>query len=257
MLHPVRHPLLDIAGVQHGFFTREGGVSGGLYASLNCGPGSGDDPAHVSENRRRVASHLDLDAGRLLSAHQVHSPTAVVVDGPWRGPRPHADALVTKEHGVGCGVLTADCAPVLLACSDSGVVGSAHAGWKGALSGVIEATIEAMVREGARRSALRAVIGPCIGPESYEVSADFAEPFVAHDRRSERFFRPRPGAPGKLLFDLPAYGLWRLKLGGVEHCAWSGHDTLADEARFFSNRRAHHRGEADYGRMISVIVRSR
>jgi YfiH family protein len=256
MLRPVRHPLLDIPGVRHGFFTREGGVSTGLYASLNCGPGSGDDPAHVSENRRRVAAHLGLDTGHLLSAHQVHSPTTVVVSGPWQGTRPHADALVTRQLGLGCGALTADCAPVLLACSQSGVVASAHAGWKGALSGVIEATVEAMVRKGAHRPALRAVVGPCIGPDSYEVSEDFAAPFLARDASAERFFRPRPGVQGKLLFDLPGYGLWRLDLAGVEHCAWSGHDTLADEARFFSNRRAHHRGEADYGRMISVIVRA-
>ncbi len=245
--------LAVLPGVRHAFFTRRGGVSAGIYASLNCGPGSNDDPAHVAENRRRVAAHFGVGPERLLTAWQVHSAQALTVSAPWTGERPRGDAVVCKEPSLICGALSADCAPVLLADPQARVVAAAHAGWKGALAGVVEATVAAMLAQGARADRIRAAVGPCIGPDSYEVGVDFLDRFRTDDVDSDRFFRAG-GAPDKRLFDLPAYVLDRLGRAGVRDAEWIGADTLADEALFFSNRRAAHRRETDYGRLISAIA---
>ena len=249
-LSPVTHPLLE--GVRHGFFTREGGVSTGLYAGLNTGVGSRDDPAAVAENRSRVAQAMGETTDDLANCYQVHSAVTRVADGPWHGERPEGDAVVTATPGVICAVLTADCAPVLLADREAGVVGAAHAGWKGALGGVIHSAVSAMQALGARPERIAAVVGPCIAQASYEVGADFLDRFAHHDAGSERFFR-RGETADKRRFDLPGFVLWRLEQAGVGQAAWTGDDTCVDEDRFFSNRRAHLRGEPDFGRMMSVI----
>lgn len=248
----IRHEILDGAGVRHGFFGRGGGVSGGVYQSLNCGLGSGDDAACVRENRARVAQALG--AGRLVTLHQVHSAECVVVRERWEDEaRPRADALVTDVPGLMIGVLTADCAPVLLrgTKADGGaVVGAAHAGWGGAVHGVLEAAVARM--EGLGAEGIRAVVGPCIGPESYEVRKDFTGPFLAQDAGNGRFFAEGARA-GHLMFDLPGYVARRLRLLDVE-VAVTGVDTYAREEEYFSFRRATHRKEPDYGRQLSVIV---
>jgi YfiH family protein len=248
--------LSGLKGVRHAFFTRRGGVSTGIYESLNLGRGSKDDPAAVAENRRRAAAWFGVTPERLLGCYQIHSTLVRVVDGPWpEGPLPEGDAIVTRTPNLVLGALSADCAPILLADAEAGVVGSAHAGWKGALDGVVGSVVSAMVALGARADHIRAAVGPCIGPDSYEVGEEFFERFTHHDPGSERFFRPAPEAagPGKRLFDLPRFVLWRLDQAGVRHAEWTGHDTCADEARFFSNRRAFKRGEGDYGRLMSCI----
>lgn len=252
-LNPVTHPLLTRAGVRHGFFTREGGVSEGVYAGLNAGVGSSDDAARVAENRRRAAEWMGGDADDLCGCYQVHSAIARVAEAGWAGERPEGDAVVSGVRGPICSVLTADCAPVLLADAEAGVVGAAHAGWKGALGGVIHSTITAMEGLGARTDRIVAVVGPCIAQASYEVGADYQERFAHHDPGSERFFAPGP-APDKRLFDLPGFVLWRLEQAGVGEAAWTGHDTRADAARFYSNRRAFLAGEPDFGRQISTIT---
>jgi hypothetical protein len=246
-------PLLDLAGVRHAFFTRRGGVSQGLYDSLNVGRGSSDDAGDVRENRRRCAAHFDLPAEALSTCYQIHSATALITDRVWGDDRPEGDAVVSQTPGVLCGALAADCAPILFADVEARVVASAHAGWKGALRGVAEATVEAMRTLGAEPGRIRAVVGPCIGPASYEVGLEFLETFVAADVANARFFAAGDGADKKM-FDLPAYVLSRLRAAGVETCEWIGADTCADEARFFSNRRAFRRGEADFGRLLSGIV---
>ncbi|GAA0655881.1 peptidoglycan editing factor PgeF [Brevundimonas lenta] len=251
-LDPITHPLLVRAGVRHGFFTRQGGVSAGIYDSLNTGLGSTDDLDAVTENRRRVAEHLGGVPDDFAACYQIHSAVARVAEAGWKGERPEGDATVTAAPGVICGVLTADCAPVLLADAEAGVVGAAHAGWKGALGGIIHSTVTAMEALGARPERMVAVVGPCIGMESYEVGADFQERFDHHDPGSRRFFAPGQ-ADDKRLFDLPAFVLWRLEEAGVADAAWTGHDTRTDEARFFSNRRAYLNGEANFGRMMSAI----
>jgi YfiH family protein len=196
-------PLNRLDGIRHGFFTREGGVSEGLFASLNCGLGSGDDPAHVAENRSRVAAALDLPSDALVTCHQVHSPAVMKVETPWApGGGPKVDAMVSKTPGIALGILTADCAPVLLADPDARVIGAAHAGWRGALTGVLAATVEAMVSLGATTGHMMAAIGPCIAQRSYEVGPEFPAPFVAADPSNERFFAPAAAA-GKLHFDRP------------------------------------------------------
>lgn len=246
--------LAALTGVRHGFFGREGGVSEGIYASLNAGPGSRDEAAAVVENRARIAQAMGVDPDHLLSAHQVHSARAVRVDGPWRGPRPEADALVTTTPGLAISALAADCAPVLFADAAAGVVAAAHAGWKGALGGVLEATVTTMVEAGAAPTRIVAAIGPCIGAASYEVGPEFEARFAAEDGRdAARFFRA--GRSDRRHFDLTAYCAARLARAGVAQIDVIGADTCALEARYFSNRRAFLRGEADYGRNLSAIAR--
>ena len=244
-------PLLDLPGVRHAFFTRDGGVSEGVYAGLNVGVGSGDDPAAVAENRRRAAAHLGAEA--LVTAYQVHSARALITDGPWPARPPEADAVVSAMGGVMCGALAADCAPILIADADARVVAAVHAGWKGALTGVAEAAIARMTELGARRGRMRAAIGPCIGPASYEVGLEFLDRFKAADPSYIRFFSTG-AAPDKRQFDLPGFVLARLRAAGVEACEWVGQDTCTDAALFYSNRRAFRRGEADYGRLLSAIM---
>ena len=251
-LQPITHPLLALPGVRHGFFTREGGVSTGIYAGLNTGVGSKDDPAAVAENRRRVAEHLGGRPDDLAACFQIHSAVARVAVEGWKGERPEGDASVTAAPGVICAVLTADCAPVLLADPEAGIVGAAHAGWKGALHGIVHSTVAAMQALGAEPRRMVAVVGPCISQASYEVGADFQDRFEHHDPGSGRFFAPGESAD-KRLFDLPAFVLWRLEQAGVGEAAWTGADTRADAVRFYSNRRAFLDGEADFGRLMSAI----
>ncbi|WP_298094879.1 peptidoglycan editing factor PgeF [Brevundimonas sp.] len=251
-LSPITHPLLDRAGIRHGFFTRQGGISTGLYEGLNTGVGSQDDPAAVAENRRRIAEHLGGVPDDLAACYQVHSAIARVAGAGWKGDRPEGDATVTATAGVICAVLTADCAPVLLADPEAGVVGAAHAGWKGALDGVVQSIVTAMQGLGADPRRTVAVIGPCIAQASYEVGADFQERFDRHDPGNARFFAPGAAAD-KRLFDLPAYVLRRLEQAGVGDAVWTGDDTRTDATRFYSNRRAYLNGEADFGRLMSAI----
>ncbi len=249
----ILHPLLDLPNIQHGFFTRQGGVSGFPYESLNIGLGSKDDQAHVRENRRRVAAAFGQPEDRLLSLYQIHSATALDVSGPWQTERPEADGLVTNTPGLILSALSADCAPLLFADAEAGVIGSCHAGWKGALHGVIENTLACMETKGAKIGRIRCVVGPCIAQASYEVGADYAWTFANADPDSPAFFVPGQ-APDKRMFDLPGYCLMRLKRAGVTQCAATGHDTRADAALFFSNRRAYLNGEPDYGRLTSCIM---
>jgi hypothetical protein len=247
-LHPVLADSLD--GINHGFFTREGGVSTGVYAGLNGGEGSVDIAEAVAENRARVAAHLGVE--KLVSVHQVHSDRAEVVTGPWGDAGPRADAMVTNRPGYGLAILTADCAPVLFADRDAGVVGAAHAGWKGALAGVLEATIDAMVGLGAERGRIAAAVGPAISQAAYEVGPEFLERFLDEDPGHSRFFAG--GGGDRAMFDLPGFCLNRLRGAGVRSAEWTGHCTYADEASFYSYRRAVHRGEPDYGRLVAAIA---
>lgn len=245
--------LAGLPGVRHGFFTREGGVSDGVYQSLNIGLGSDDGPAQVTENRRRVADRLGVAADRLLFPYQIHSPDVRIVDGPWADTeRPRVDALATARPGLAIGVSTADCGPVLFADAKAGVVGAAHAGWKGAIGGVLEATLEAMQRLGAERSSITAVLGPTISLRSYEVGPEFVDRFLAEDAANRRFFADGE-RPGHSFFDLPGYIVRRLDNAGVAASAL-GACTYRDETRFYSYRRATHRREKDYGRLASAIV---
>jgi YfiH family protein len=247
-------PLLaDAPGVRHAFFTRLGGVSEGLYAGLNVGPGSRDDPARVAENRRRAAGHFGAGESALLAAYQVHSAKAVVAKVPWPRARPKADAIVSRTPGLICGALAADCAPVLIADPQARVVAAVHAGWRGALSGVVDSAVAAMRRLGASPERMVAAVGPCIGPRSYEVGLEFAIRFEEAERANARFFTSG-ASPEKRLFDLPAYVLGRLERAGIGAAEWIGRDTVAEESLFYSNRRAHHRGQSDYGRLLSAIT---
>jgi hypothetical protein len=247
-------PLLTAApGVRHGFFTRQGGVSEGLYASLNVGRGSGDEPARVTENRARAAAALGGDAGALATCYQVHSARAVTAQTPFDAALPQADAVATRTPGLICGALAADCAPVLIADPEAKVVAAVHAGWRGALAGVVEAGVAAMAQLGADPARTVAAIGPCIGPWSYEVGLEFVAAFEAADPANTRFFAAGAG-PEKRLFDLPGFVLSRLAAAGVRQAEWIGRDTLAEEALFFSNRRATHRSEPDYGRLLSAVT---
>jgi hypothetical protein len=246
--------LNRLDGVTHGFFTRMGGVSQGIYASANCGFGSRDVPDGVAENRARCARRLEIDPARLITAHQVHSATVATVDAPWRREdAPRADAMVTRVPGIGLGILTADCVPVLFADANARVVGAAHAGWRGALSGIVEATVAAMCALGATRERIVAAVGPAIGRHSYEVGPEFPAPFLASDADNEVFFFPA-AAPGKHLFDIKGYVASRLMASGIVEHMVLPNDTCAEERRFFSYRRACHRGEDDYGRQISAIA---
>ncbi|MGZ3346722.1 MAG: peptidoglycan editing factor PgeF [Caulobacteraceae bacterium] len=248
----LNNALLDLPGVRHAFFTRQGGVSTGVYDSLNVGVGSRDDPDAVQENRARAAAALGVGHSQLLTCYQIHSSVAVTADKPF-AERPEADGVVTSTPGLACGALSADCAPILFADAEARVVAAAHAGWKGALGGVVAATVDAMVAKGARRERIAAVIGPCIGQASYEVGEDFMDRFSLEAPGSERFFAPGR-APEKRQFDLPGFVLQRLAQAGVEQAQWIGRDTCADENLFFSNRRGFLRGESDYGRLLSAIV---
>jgi YfiH family protein len=244
--------LAGLTGVRHAFFTRKGGVSTGVYESLNVGSGSRDDPDAVAENRARAAAAFGTAPDRLLTGYQIHSATAVIADAVW-GERPEADAVVSRTPGLVLGALAADCAPVLLAEPEAGVVAAAHAGWKGALGGIVQATVEAMQSLGARPERMLAAVGPCIGPASYEVGLEFLDAFRAKAPGSERFFTSG-AAPDKRQFDLPGFVLDRLEQAGVGRAEWIGRDTYADPEAFFSNRRAVHRQEADYGRLLSAIM---
>lgn len=254
MLNPVKPAgFLENMPVSYGFFTRAGGVSEGLYAGLNCGPGSGDEPAAVTENRRRVAEYLDADT--LNTIYQTHSNICIALDAPVGADKPEGDALVTDVPGLAIGVLTADCAPILYYGEKPGgapVIGAAHAGWGGAFLGVQAAAVNAMVQKGAGIDTIHACIGPCIAQKSYEVGEEFAEKFLKSDEVNEKFFMNGQG--GKLLFDLAGYNALRLGRAGVETICISGEDTYTDEARFYSYRRATHRNEKAYGRQISAIM---
>jgi YfiH family protein len=243
--------LLDgVAGVEHGFFTRRGGVSGGIYDSLNVGRGSRDRPDDVAENRRRVAE--TFGAAAFNTAYQVHSSRVVAIASDVVATAPEADGLITATPGVLCGALAADCAPILIVDPVARVVGAIHAGWRGALSGVVQAAVEAIETLGGRAERMSAAVGPCIGPASYEVGLEFEARFVAAAPSHGAFF-DRGADPDKRLFDLPAFVLHRLAEAGVGQAEWIDADTAADED-FFSNRRAFKRGEADYGRLASAIV---
>jgi YfiH family protein len=250
----ITHDLLAAPGIRHGFFTREGGVSEGLFASLNCGFGSGDDARRVAENRSRAAAKLMVAPSRLVTCYQIHGATAIAVQTPWpRESAPRADGMVTTVPGIALGVLAADCAPVLLADAQAGVIGACHAGWRGALAGVVESTVEEMLRRGARLEGIAAVVGPCIGRLSYEVGPEFPAPFLAADPADADLFKPAPRLD-HLMFDLAGYILRRLRRLGIGAAAATGGDTMAEEPRFFSYRRGCLRGERDYGRLISAIA---
>jgi YfiH family protein len=254
MLQPIKARALALPGIRHGFFTRAGGVSGDLYASLNCGPGSADAPANVAENRARVARHLGAGRPEVETLYQVHSGNAVSIDAPVAADaRPQADALVTRTPGLVIGVLTADCAPVLLADAAAGVVGAAHAGWRGAVSGVLEAAVAAMEKLGARRNAIVAAIGPAINQVSYEVGPDFEEALLK-SCASNGMFLARNNPHDRAHFDLPGFVEMRLKACGVGQVEQQSLCTYANESLFFSFRRSTHRAEPDYGRQISAIV---
>ena len=254
MLHPIAATALDSPGVAHGFFTRQGGVSSGVYATLNGGTGSRDARAAVLENRRRMAVTLGVAPDRLLIPYLIHSADAVVVEAPFDdAARPRCDGVVTRVPGLGLGVTGADCGVVLLADADAGVVGAAHAGWKGAIGGVLEATVAAMASIGARLDRIAAVLGPTIGPKSYEVGPEFRDRFMAEDPDHARFFTPSR-RQGHHLFDLPGFIGFRLRRAGIGRFDDLGLDTYADETRFFSYRRMTHRGEADYGRLVAAIA---
>jgi len=240
-------------GVRHGFFTRLGGVSRGLFDSLNVGLGSSDRAEDVLENRRRAAEAFGAPGEALTTCFQIHSATVRIANEPWGLQRPDGDGVVTARPGLLCGTLAADCAPVLIADSRAGVVAAVHAGWRGALGGVVEAAVGAMTTLGARAETMVAVIGPCIGPMSYEVGLEFLANFEGVEPDYVRFFSASD-APDKRLFDLPAFVLARLAAAGVGSMEWIGRDTCAEEGAFFSNRRAFKRGEPDYGRLLSVIM---
>ena len=249
---PFRARALD--GVPHGFFGREGGLSRGVVAGLNCGRGAGDDPEIVAQNRRLAVEAILPDA-HLASVYQIHSPTCVTLAQPWdEDDRPEADALVTDRPGIALGIVTADCAPVLLADREAGVIGAAHAGWRGAVGGVTDSSIAAMLRLGARIERISAAIGPCIARASYEVDHGFFDNLLKDDADNERFFSDGPS--GKPHFDLEAYVAARLSAAGVRRIEALGLDTYAREDEFFSYRRATHRGEPSYGRQISLIALS-
>lgn len=253
-LSPLSSPALDEAGIRHAFFTRKGGVSTGIYASLNGGLGSDDDKAAITENRARMAQHLGVAPSHFVSLYQIHSPTCLTVTEPWgMGERPQADAFVTRKKGIALGIGTADCGPVLFADPVMQIIGAAHAGWKGAKGGVLESTLDAMEALGARRDRIIAVLGPMLSQANYEVGPEFMALFTAEDAANIRFFcaGTKPNHPH---FDLPGYISMRLARAGVETIEDLAFCTYADEARFYSYRRKTHRGEADYGRLISAIV---
>lgn len=239
-----------LANVTHGFFTRKGGASSGVFAGLNCGFGSSDQHDIVAINRSRVAEAMGGASTDMVGVHQIHSADVVTVTSP-TSDKPKADAMVTATAGITLSVLTADCQPVLFADTSAGVIGAAHAGWQGALDGVLENTIDAMVTLGAQRDNIVAVIGPCISQRAYEVGPEFAERFIDMDRDNARFFAQGDG--DRMQFDLPAFGLARLRGAGIKDAAWTRHCTYADPSRFYSYRRSVHDKDVDYGRLIAAI----
>ncbi len=247
-------PLLQaIPGIRHAFFTRDGGVSDGIYAGLNGGVGSRDDPAHVAENRRRMAERMGVAPDHFLTLYQIHSPDTVVANGPWEGPsRPRGDAVVTRQAGLAIGVTAADCGPVLLVDPTARVIGAAHAGWKGALTGVLESALAAMGTLGAERGRIVAAIGPLIRQPSYEVGGEFVERFLAADAENARYFMAS-ARDGHAMFDLAGFVRMRLERAGVLMIDDLGVDTYSDP-RLFSYRRSVHRQEPDYGRHVHAIV---
>lgn len=246
--------LSGLPGLSHAFFTRQGGVSEGPWASLNVGLRSGDRPDRVATNRARAARALGLDADRLVTARQVHGTTALIVENSWgHADAPDADALVTRQPGLLLGVLSADCGPLLLADHTAGVIGAAHAGWKGALAGIAEATVAAMVELGAVPTRVTAALGPCIAPASYEVGPEFVARFARSDPASAAFLAPGP-IPFKAQFDLKGYVAARLRRAGIERVEVLPHDTCEDEDRFFSFRRTIRRGEDRFGLQLSAIA---
>ena len=252
---PLRSPLLGKVagdGIRHGYFTRSGGVSEGIYGSLNIGTGSADDQALVRENRRRVAEWMGVKADHLLTAHQIHSPDVIVAREPFAGDRPKADGIVTDRPGIAVGASSADCGPVLFADAEARVVGAAHAGWKGAFTGVLENTIATMESLGARRENIVAVLGPSISAKNYEVGPEFVDRFVGADPANRRYF-DASAQPGHAMFDLNRYTVDRLSAAGVTAEALY-RCTYAEEDLFYSYRRATHRSEPDYGRHVSAIV---
>jgi len=248
--------LASLPKIRHAFFTRRGGVSQGIYASLNGGIGSSDAPERVKENRRRMAEALEVAPDALISVHQVHSPDAVLVEGPWGPSRPRADAMATNVPGLALAITTADCGPVLFADAQSGVIGAAHAGWRGAVTGVLEATLQAMERLGAECKQIVAVLGPTISQAAYEVGPEFVRRFAEEAPGYEHFFRPGE-TPGHAMFDLPGFIGARLSAAGIGSFTDLGLCTYSDEERFFSYRRSTHRKEPDYGRLISAIALTR
>jgi polyphenol oxidase len=250
-------PLLSaIPGLRHAFFTRDGGVSSGIYESLNGGIGSNDDPTHVAENRRRMAEQIGVEPKHFLSVHQTHSPNVVVTSGPWPGPsRPLADAIVTRTEGLAIGATAADCGPILLVDPRARVIAAAHAGWKGALTGIVESTVAAMEKLGAERSGIVAAIGPLIRQHSYEVGGEFVERFIETDAENALFFIPS-ARESHAMFDLAGFIRMRLENAGVLMIDDTGLDTYSDE-RFYSYRRSVHRKEPDYGRHVHAIALER
>jgi len=245
-------PELEASGVRHGFFTRQGGVSTGVYTSLNGGVGSKDDPRAVAENRRRMALYLGVDPAHFLVPYQIHSAETLIVEKPFDA-RPRCDGLVTATRGLALGVTGADCGIVLFVEPEANVIGAAHAGWKGAFTGILEATLVQMEKLGAKRGKISAVLGPAIGPDSYEVGPEFVDRFVESAGALAVFFKPSP-RDGHAFFDLPGFIGWRLQNAGVACFANLALDTYADETRFFSYRRSTHRQEPDYGRQIAAIA---
>jgi YfiH family protein len=247
-------PLLSaIPGLRHAFFSREGGVSGGIYAGLNAGIGSQDDPAHVAENRRRMAEQMGVAPAHFLTVHQTHSRDVVVATAPWDATaRPRADAIVTRTEGLSIGASAADCGPILLVDPNARVIGAAHAGWKGALTGILESTVEAMEKLGAERGGMIAAIGPLIRQQSYEVGGEFVERFMEADAGNALFFIPS-ARDGHSMFDLAGFIRMRLENAGVLMIDDTGVDTYSDE-RFYSYRRSVHRKEPDYGRHVHAIA---
>lgn len=241
-----------LAPVRHGFFTRSGGASSGIFSGLNCGLGSSDQREVVTMNRKMVAKSMGTTAELMAGVHQIHSAKVQIATAENAAERPEADALVTRTKGVALSVLAADCAPILFADAQSGVIGAAHSGWKGAVGGVISQTVDAMVTLGATRSHIKACIGPCISQRSYEVGPEFFEQFRDEDPEFTRFFAQ--GTDHHFLFDLPGFCLHQLRETGLADAHWIGHCTYLDESRFYSYRRATHRKEADYGRLISAII---
>ncbi len=254
----LRSPSLEqLPDIRHAFFTREGGVSEGIYASLNAGVGSQDRPERVAANRARMAAALGVEPDNFITCYQIHSPQVVVAERPWSASeRPRADAIVTRVRGLAIGVSTADCGPVLMADAQAGVIGAAHAGWRGALTGVVEATLDAMEWLGAQRAHIRAALGPMIRQPNYEVGSEFVARFVEADADNARFFADA-GRAGRAQFDLPGYIAARLRKAGVQTVEDVGRCTYADAALFYSYRRSTHRGEADYGRHVNAIALGR